>query len=270
TDYLYRDGLLLAAETQTGQRHFHLDHLGTPRLITRGSGFQAAYHVYYPFGEEATAFNQDSEKIKFTGHERDLASPADSGDDLDYMHARFYGALTGRFLELDPIDSTKTRLPQSWNKYAYVRDNPVNLTDPTGRCVEDACIGEIMLVGALAEFITSSAMTGYVLHRLYSAVHMSESTDEKPDTQSETRTKHGEQRAKEASEGDAHRQVGDANRVKQEGREYVDSETGAHVYVKGDRVVITNEKGAEITRYTQSRAKTLKRVQGGKWVPVQK
>ena len=34
TDYVYRDGQLLAAETQTGQRHFHLDHLGTPRLIT--------------------------------------------------------------------------------------------------------------------------------------------------------------------------------------------------------------------------------------------
>ncbi|MGH7488903.1 MAG: hypothetical protein ACREMY_25370, partial [bacterium] len=57
TDYIYRDGLLLAAETQTGPRHFHLDHLGTPRLITKAGGEQAAYHVYYPFGEEATAFN---------------------------------------------------------------------------------------------------------------------------------------------------------------------------------------------------------------------
>ncbi|HEX3554177.1 MAG TPA: hypothetical protein VIA62_13205, partial [Thermoanaerobaculia bacterium] len=76
TDYVYRDGLLLAAETQTGQRHYHLDHLGTPRLITRGSGYLADYHVYYPFGEEASAFNQDAERMKFTGHERDLASPA--------------------------------------------------------------------------------------------------------------------------------------------------------------------------------------------------
>ena len=33
TDYIYRDGLLLAAETPAGRRHFHLDHLGTPRLI---------------------------------------------------------------------------------------------------------------------------------------------------------------------------------------------------------------------------------------------
>jgi hypothetical protein len=38
TDYFYRDGLLLAAETRTGQNHYHLDHLGTPRLITSASG----------------------------------------------------------------------------------------------------------------------------------------------------------------------------------------------------------------------------------------
>jgi hypothetical protein len=38
TDYVYRDGLHLAAETQTGQRHFHLNYLRTPCPITRASG----------------------------------------------------------------------------------------------------------------------------------------------------------------------------------------------------------------------------------------
>ena len=63
-DYIYRDGLLLAAETSAGTRHFHLDHLGTPRLVSNNLGQQAAYHVYYPFGEEATAFNQDTVRAK--------------------------------------------------------------------------------------------------------------------------------------------------------------------------------------------------------------
>ncbi|MBW8876540.1 MAG: S-layer homology domain-containing protein, partial [Acidobacteria bacterium] len=132
TDYLHRDGLLLAAETQTGQRHYHLDHLGTPRLITRGSGYLAAYHVYYPFGEEATAFNQDTERMKFTGDERDLASPAGAGDDLDYMHARFFNPLVNRFTSVDPIGGNPRR-PQSWNLYSYVTGNPVRYTDPDGR-----------------------------------------------------------------------------------------------------------------------------------------
>jgi RHS repeat-associated protein len=116
TDYLYRDGLLLAAETQTGQRHFHLDHLGTPRLVTRGSGDRVAYHVYYPFGEEATAFNQDTERMKFTGHERDLASPAGAGDDLDYMHARHESPVTGRFLSVDIVKDEVSSEVYCWNK----------------------------------------------------------------------------------------------------------------------------------------------------------
>ena len=47
----YRDAQLLAAETRQGRRHYHPDHLGTPRLITNQVGYPVAYHVYYPFGE---------------------------------------------------------------------------------------------------------------------------------------------------------------------------------------------------------------------------
>jgi RHS repeat-associated protein len=131
TDYVYRDGLLLAAETQAGRRHFHLDHLGTPRLITRASGDRVAYHFYYPFGEEATAFNQDSERMKFTGHERDLGSAGGAGDDLDYMHARHESPVTGRFLSVDKADG-RSSVPQSWNRYSYALGNPVRFIDPNG------------------------------------------------------------------------------------------------------------------------------------------
>jgi RHS repeat-associated protein len=131
TDYIYRDGLLLAAETQTGQRHFHLDHLGTPRLITRAGGEKVAYHVYYPFGEEATAFNQDSERMKFTGHERDLASATGAEDDLDYMHARHESPVTGRFLSPDKAQANPHHV-QSWNRYTYCIESPLRYVDPNG------------------------------------------------------------------------------------------------------------------------------------------
>jgi RHS repeat-associated protein len=135
SDYIYRDGLLLAVDTPSGQRHFHLDHLGTPRLNTNASGAQVAFHTYYPFGEEATVFNQDNERMKFTGHERDLGSPAGAGDDLDYMHARFFGPVTGRFMSVDPVISItrSLRKPQSWNRYVYAAGNPLKYVDPSGR-----------------------------------------------------------------------------------------------------------------------------------------
>jgi RHS repeat-associated protein len=135
SDYLYRGSQLLATETPAGRKHFHLDHLGTPRLITNASGQKVAYHLYYPFGEEATAFSQDAERMKFTGHERDLASAGGAGDDLDYMHARHCSPVTGRFLSVDPKLSMRAAIttPQRWNRYAYGLNNPVKMVDLDGK-----------------------------------------------------------------------------------------------------------------------------------------
>jgi len=41
---------------------------------------------------------------------------------------------TGRFLSVDPGKDWDPKKPQSWNMYAYVRSNPINSTDPSGRC----------------------------------------------------------------------------------------------------------------------------------------
>ena len=70
--------------------------------------------------------------MKFTGHERDLASPTGAGDDLDYMHAQHESPVTGRFLSVD-VRRGKARSPQSWNRYAYTYDNPLKLIDPNGQ-----------------------------------------------------------------------------------------------------------------------------------------
>jgi RHS repeat-associated protein len=66
--------------------------------------------------------------VKFTGKERD----AESG--LDYFGARYTSSAQGRFTSPDPLMATPIRLidPQEWNMYAYVRNNPLSLTDVTG------------------------------------------------------------------------------------------------------------------------------------------
>jgi RHS repeat-associated protein len=159
-DYIYRDGQLLAAETPTGTQHLSLDHLGTPRLITNASGSQLAYHVYYPFGREATYINQDGERMKFTGHERDLGNPLSDQDDLDYMHARHYSPLTGRFLSVDSIGGS-SKFPQSWGRYAFVRGNPLKLVDPNGKCAAPAGLTEGQ-VGICIESFIAAARIGRI------------------------------------------------------------------------------------------------------------
>src|SRR5579875_1939307 len=64
---------------------------------------------------------------KFTGQVRDAETAN------DFFNARYYTAPLMRFLSPDPgnmgADPTD---PQTWNAYAYVRNNPLVLVDPSG------------------------------------------------------------------------------------------------------------------------------------------
>jgi hypothetical protein len=67
------------------------------------------------------------------------------------MHGRYYTAGVGRFLSPDPVwGSADLGKPLSWNRYAYVRDNPVNRTDPTGRVDGDVINFSFGVVSAFA------------------------------------------------------------------------------------------------------------------------
>jgi RHS repeat-associated protein len=134
-DYVYAGDRLLASEIDSAPRtlHYFHDHLGSPRLVTGNGGMKAAGHTYFPFGAEApppvvqtATMAADYDRLRFTGHERDASQ-------LDYMHARYYSPGVGRFLSVDPGRDWDPRKPQSWNMYAYVRNNPINTMDPTGK-----------------------------------------------------------------------------------------------------------------------------------------
>jgi RHS repeat-associated protein len=133
-DYIWRDGLLLATRqlepgaTTPATYHYHLDHLGTPRQITDDTNQIVGSHSYHAFGPELSDGQKNepsATSLKYTGHERD--------GDLDYMHARYYDPDMGRFLSVDPSTKFDLHNPQSWNRYAYAHNNPINKFDPDGR-----------------------------------------------------------------------------------------------------------------------------------------
>jgi hypothetical protein len=67
------------------------------------------------------------------------------------MHARYYSYNLGRFTSIDPLGG-KVGLSQGWNRYAYVKGNPVNAVDPDG---------EIELVPAAGSQLGQSALDYY-------------------------------------------------------------------------------------------------------------
>lgn len=105
------------------------DHLGSPRANTDAVGNVTARHDYQPFGEEVQRESHGTDQVrqKFTSYERDVET------DLDFAEARMYASSIGRFTSTDPLLlSGKIETPQTWNRYTYVLNNPMNSTDPLG------------------------------------------------------------------------------------------------------------------------------------------
>ena len=125
---------LALAQTAQVVEYYHLDALGSVRVVTDQAGQVVSRHDFLPFGEEYPGVQPAAkEKKLFTGHEHD----AETG--LDYFGARYYEAQVGRFTTIDPVYTWKDNLtdPQRWNRYCYVRNNPLRFTDPDGRVIFD-------------------------------------------------------------------------------------------------------------------------------------
>jgi RHS repeat-associated protein len=128
-EYLYGNNLLATVTGSSGGSggtiiYQHRDHL-SPRLYTDVNGNDVGEQGTYPFGEPWYNNNTTSNWV-FTSYERD----AESGN--DYALARSYANTQGRFLAPDPLEG-QVGDPQSWNRYAYVENDPINLSDPSGQ-----------------------------------------------------------------------------------------------------------------------------------------
>jgi RHS repeat-associated protein len=138
----------------------HSDGLGSSRLATTPSQTMYSDVAYAPYGETyAQAGNAD---FSFTGMNEDVEQNANPATLYDFL-AREYG-IQGRWPSPDPAGllAVDPRNPQSWNRYAYVLNNPLAMTDPTGMegiiCADPtSCIIEsiIMAIVDIFQFLIS-------------------------------------------------------------------------------------------------------------------
>jgi RHS repeat-associated protein len=129
-EFIYADGgsgtQLLARVTGTTVNFYHQDNLSTVRLMTDSSGNDILDEGTYPFGESWYSNSLNNGEWVFTTYQHDTESG------LDYAMARYYDSRMGSFCSADPIEGDPND-PQTWNRYAYARNNPVNITDPSGQ-----------------------------------------------------------------------------------------------------------------------------------------
>jgi RHS repeat-associated protein len=102
------------------------NHIGSTSLELDQSAGLISYAEYHPYGTTAYeamsgAVEVSLKRYRYTGKERD----EETG--LYYYGARYYAPWLGRWTSCDPA-----RLADGVNTYAYVRNNPIGLLDPTG------------------------------------------------------------------------------------------------------------------------------------------
>ena len=103
----------------------HADWLGSGRFVSTTSRTKYADEAYGPFGEPYAG--SGTSDLMFTGMDQDT-----TGNVYDFP-AREYG-IQGRWPSPDPagIASVDPTDPQTWNRYAYARNSPLEMIDPLG------------------------------------------------------------------------------------------------------------------------------------------
>ncbi|MDF1591023.1 MAG: DUF6531 domain-containing protein [Desulfobacterales bacterium] len=109
---------------------YHLDHLGTPQVVTDENAEVVWQADYLPFGEVNITANVVGNEFRFPGQYYDHETG------LYYNYHRYYNPATGRYLTPDPVG-----LGGGANLFVYVKNNSINFTDFAGLFCEcnDAC-----------------------------------------------------------------------------------------------------------------------------------
>ena len=128
-DVIYLGSQAVAEGDANGVHELHSDHLGSPRLITKGKGNWAlglvgtaeATQTYGAYGELISATGSYVPLTGYTGH---LQADATG---LIYMRGRYFSPAWHAFVNSDQGADSGT-----WNQRGYVGGSPFMGTDPSG------------------------------------------------------------------------------------------------------------------------------------------
>jgi RHS repeat-associated protein len=114
--------------SDAGVYYRHTDHLNSTSVLSDSTGqkVNGSDVVYAPFGEVRTGSQSDLTDFGYTGQRSDAST-----DGLMYYGARYYLPELRRFISADTIVPGAGN-PQAFNRYAYVINNPMRFTDPSG------------------------------------------------------------------------------------------------------------------------------------------
>ncbi|NJD33106.1 MAG: hypothetical protein FIB04_14605 [Gammaproteobacteria bacterium] len=141
--YIVADGRRVAVQTRASGGapttvYLLEDHLGGVDGFVSSTGALLSRSSNQPFGARRSGDWQASSPTSAEWSTVQSTTPRGFTDQehvdnlgLIHMNGRVYDPVLGRFLSPDPVVQSPYD-SQSWNRYSYVRNNPLRYTDPTG------------------------------------------------------------------------------------------------------------------------------------------
>jgi len=127
TKYYYHGAKRVAMRKGNAVYYLHGDHLGSTSLTTDSTGGVVHEARYLPYGEVRWEIGAETTDYGFTGQRNE------DGFGLMDFNARYYNPRLGTFASPDTIVPDPTS-GQAWNRYLYVKANPLKYSDPSGHC----------------------------------------------------------------------------------------------------------------------------------------
>lgn len=125
--YLYGNNMVSQGGSSSSSRQYLItDAQGNVRFLTDSSGNKIRAYNYDPFGNILATTGTADGIYRFSGEQND----PESG--MYFLRARYYDPDSGRFISRDPIKGFLSQ-PQTTNPYIYAWNNPINLSDPSGK-----------------------------------------------------------------------------------------------------------------------------------------
>ena len=127
-------GLALYYTSSNLYYYLHPDWLGTSRVGSTTTQSVMPTMESAPFGEEYGGQNPGFGVFTEGGAALTSNSPSNQAARLIDFAFRRYSPSQGRWISPDPagIGAVNPANPQTWNRYAYVMNNPLSFTDPSG------------------------------------------------------------------------------------------------------------------------------------------
>ncbi len=150
-------GGAVAVYNSSGLAYYrHSDHLGSSRFASTPSRTMYSDGAYGPFGEPYA--QSGTSDPSFTGMNQDTVT------NLYDFAAREYG-IQGRWPSSDPLGmgAASRGNPQSWNRYAYLLNNPMSMTDASGLLCKRGEMCSMAMSGDFPTYVNvdTSGMQGF-------------------------------------------------------------------------------------------------------------